>query len=509
MKRATANITFLSLMLALFSGLISGCREEIIPEAFFEEDELLISAYLEQHSDEFSTLIRVLEITELKNTLNAYGHYTFFAPDNKAFENFCTRSGKSSVEEFDKEYLTTLIKYHLIGVETESSYFRNGALKDTTYSGDYLVITFSEGGLESIHVNEALITERDIPVGNGFIHKIDAVCAPIVGSVMDRLNESDDLTIFTEALELSGLSDSLNTVIISFNEDMVFRSRFTLFAELDEVYIQNGINSAADLIARYSDSGDPTDKENGFYKYMAYHIVPGLYYLNEIDSFNYPTLAKNMLINVQLQSDVYLNRHTDTEGEKIITVNESTSNRQAKNGVIHCIDKILEPYVPEPVYLIIDLTDYQGITLGHIYDERELEDMQGITVRNTGIYFRNSILGDGETNLQTTSGKVGWTVEFEIPPIRHGQYDIYLHWASHQEHCQWVQAFWDGGRLGNPFSFVQSKRWPGVEWKYDFNTSQWLGRVLLNETSSHILKFIALESGYGNFDYMVLIPAEN
>ena len=55
----------------------------------------------------------------------------------------------------------------------------------------------------------------------------------------------------------------------------------------------------------------PTSKEDGFYQYMAYHIVPGLYYLNEIDSFNYPTLAENMLINVKLQNDVYLNRHTE------------------------------------------------------------------------------------------------------------------------------------------------------------------------------------------------------
>jgi len=514
MKRTDTYITlFRTILIATLVALILSCREEEIPEVFFEEDELLISAYLDQHTDEYSTLIRVLEITELKNTLNAYGHYTFFAPDNQAFDEFFAESGKSSADEFDKDYLTTLIKYHLIGVETESAYFRNGAMQDTTYSGDFLVITFSEGGLESIHVNDALITERDIQVGNGFIHRIDKVCTPIIGSVMDRLNGSGDYEIFTEALELSGLSDSLSTVVINLNEDIVFRSRFTLFAEPDEVYNQAGIVTAEDLIAIYSDTGDPTDKENGFYQFMAYHIVPGLYYLNEIDSFNYPTLAENMLINVQLQNEVFLNRHTEANGgppvEKFITVIESNSNRQAKNGVIHSIDKILEPYVPAPVYTIIDLTDYQGITIGHIYTEKEMEDIQGITVKNTGMYFRNSILGDGETNLQTTSNKVGWTVEFEIPPLQHGQYDVYLHWASHQDHCWWAQAFWDGGRLGNPFSFVHSKRWPGVEWKYDYNTSQWMGRVLLNETRPHILKFIALESGYGNFDYMELIPAEN
>ena len=514
MKSTIAFISAILIMLAAADVfLLISCEKEVPLEVFFEEDELLISAYLEEHTEEYSTLIRVLEITDLKNTLNAYGHYTFFAPDNNAFSNFCTSFGKGSVDEFDTEYLANLVRYHLINVETESSYFRNGALQDTTYSGDYLVITFGEGGLATIHVNDAMITERDIQVGNGFIHKIDKVLTPIVGSVIDYFREDEDYSIFSNALELSGLADSLSIITIELNEDIVVRSRFTLFAEPDEVYNQEGIFSAEDLVDRYSDTGVPTGKEDGFYQYMAYHIIPGLYFLNAIDSFNYPTLAENRLINIKLQNEVYLNWHVEVEEgqpvEKFITVDEQASNRQAKNGVIHSIDKILEPYVPLPVYTIIDFTDYQGISLGHIYTENDLQDIRGITVKNTGLYFRNSILGDGETNLQTTSSKVGWTIEFELPPILRGQYDVYIYWASHQDHCQWAQAFWDGARLGNPFSFVQSKRWPGVEWKYDYNTSQWMGRLLLNETSSHTIKFIALEEGYGNFDYLVLVPVEN
>lgn len=513
MKRPTFITLILALLVTAAVSFMLSCQKEASPEIFFEEEELLISDYLGQHTEEYSSLIRVLEITDLKNTLNAYGHYTFFAPDNNAFDNFCTLSGKSSVEEFDREYLVNLVRYHLIGVETESSYFRNGALQDTTYSGDYLVISFSQGGLETIHVNDAMITERDIQVENGIIHKIDKVLAPIVGSVIDCLQNSEDYSIFRNALGLCGLSDSLNIITIDLNEDISFRSKFTLFAEPDEVYNQAGIFSAEDLADRYSDTGDPTGKNDGFYRYMAYHIIPGLYYLNAIDSFNYPTLAENMVINVKLHNGVYLNWHVEDVGgqpvEKFIAVIEQASNRQAKNGVIHRIDKIMEPFVPSPVYMIINFTDYQGISLGRSYTEKDLQDIAGISVKNTGLYYRNSILGDGETNIQTTSSKVGWTIEFELPAILRGQYDVYFHWASHQDNCGWAQAFWDGARLGNPFSFVQSKRWPGVEWKYDYNTSQWMGRLLLNNTSTHAIKFIALEGGYGNFDYLVLQPVEN
>jgi uncharacterized surface protein with fasciclin (FAS1) repeats len=511
MKKSVRFITVLSVIVvtAIFAIIIS-CQEDEPVEVFFEEDELQISAYLEQHNDEFSTLIEVMEITGLENTLNAYGHYTFFAPDNEAFDEFCASFGKSSVRDFDTDYLTTLVRYHLIDVAIESAYFRDGAIPDTTYSGDYLVITFSEGGLKNIHVNDAMITERDILVENGVIHKIDKVLAPIVGSIFDRLQESEDYNIFSNALELSGLADTLKIIRIDLNEDIFIRSRFTLFVEPDEVYNQGGIYTAEDLVAKYSDTGNPSGKEDGFYQYMAYHIVPGLYYLNDIDSFNYTTLADNMLINVKLQDEIYLNWHMEFEGEqsveKFIRIIEESSNLQAKNGVFHSLDSIMEPYEPAPVYIVLDLTDYQGISIGQIYDEEDIEDIPGISVDNTGLNFRYSTVGDGETNLQTTSLRVGWTVEFELPVILKGNYDLYFHWASHQENCGWAQSFWDGVRLGGPFSFRHNKRWPGVEWLYNYNTSQWLGRLLLSESGTHTIKFTSLEGGYGNFDYLILQP---
>jgi len=483
--------------------LPQGCLEEKPLEVFFEEEELLISAYLEEHADVYSSLIKVLEITEFKSTLNAYGRYTFFAPDDNAFKKFCEDRGKGSVEEFEKDYLVTLVKYHLIDIELESSYFRDGVIQDTTYSGDYLVITFSEGGLETILVNDALITDRDIHVENGIIHKIDNVLIPLVGSIFDRLQELEAFSIFSEALEITGLKDTLDLVRIDINEDIYIRSRFTIFAEPDDLYMENGITSVSDLVEKY---------EDGLYQYMAYHIVPGLYYLNEIDSFNYPTLAENMLINVKLENNVFLNWQPDVEGGqstgKYIRVVEENSNQQAKNGVMHEINNMLEPYEPEPAHLVIDLTDYQGMSLGQSYTEKDFEDIPGISTENTGLQFRNSILADGETNLQTTSNTVGWVVEFDLAPILRGKYDVYLHWASHPINTGSAQGFWDGARFGGLFSLVHNKRWPGVEWKYDYNTSTYLGRLLLTETGTHKIKFISLQNGHGNFDYLEFWPIE-
>lgn len=512
MKRQTYIVPLLIILVLMAVFTIFSCRDNIPDEVFFEEDELLISDYLGEHTDKYSTLIQVLEITDLKNTLNAYGHYTFFAPDNNAFSEFCSQAGKSSVEEFDKDYLVTLVRYHLIDIEIESSYFRNGVIPDTTYSGDYLVISYSEGGLETIHVNDAMITERDIQVENGVIHTIDKVLAPKVGSIYSRIKESTNYSIFSDALELTGLNDTLDLIRIDLDEDIFIRSRFTIFAEPDEIYNDAGIFTVGDLLAHYSDTGDPADKNDGFYKYMAYHIVPGLYYLNIIDSFNYPTLLKNTLVNAKLGDDIYLNWHIEQENgqpvEKFITIIKKESNQQAKNGVFHAINRIMELWEPSPVMMTIDLADYQGLSLGRIYTEKVLKDIDGIEAENTSIYFRNSTLNDGETNLQTTSSDIGWSVEFKIPPILRGDYYIYLYWASDQSNSDLVQLVWDGSALSS-ISLVHNKRWPGVEWLYNYNTSEFIGRFQFSETESHTIKFIALKPGLGCFDYIEIWPVDN
>lgn len=511
MRRVTVHkFLFSSLLLMLAGLLFTTCKKERFDEVFYTEDELLISAYLEEHMDDYSILIRVLELTNLKSTLNAYGHYTFFVPDNHAFDQFLSEQGKSTVDDFDVEYLTTLVRYHLLDVEIESSYFRDGVIQDTTYSGDHLVVTFSEGGLETIKVNGAEIKERDIQVENGIIHRLDQVLAPVVGSVVDRLAGAEDYSIFSNALDISGLDDSLDIITIDLNEAIDFRSRFTLFVESDEVFLQNGITSAQDLVEKYSDTGDPAGRNDGFYQFVAYHIIPDLVFLNDIDSFNYATLDGNMQINVKVENNIFLNRHTDDQGmEHFNTVIVEKSNQQAKNGTYHAIDKVLEPFEPDPVYTVIDLTNYQGISLGQEYTERELKDIPGISTENTGIWFRNSILADGETNLQTTENTVGWVVEFNLPPVTRGNYDVYFYWASHPINSWWAQAFWDGAILGGTFSFQHQKRWPGTEWKRDYNTSQYMGRLVLVETEPHTIKFVSLLEGFGNFDYLTLIPVED
>jgi hypothetical protein len=103
---------------------------------------------------------------------------------------------------------------------------------------------------------------------------------------------------------------------------------------------------------------------------------------------------------------------------------------------------------------------------------------------------------------------VGWLVEFTIPPITKGRYRVILHWVSDNDRASSVQAFWDEQLFGVNFSMNRKKRPPRrpPEWVHDFRVSHEIGVVTLKETTSHNLKFISLQEGYGEFDYVTFLP---
>lgn len=487
--------------------LLFRCNDKEKLEVFYHEDELLIADYLERHADIYSTMLEVLDITGIRPVLNAYGHYTFFVPDNEAFDKFIAASGHTSIQEFDTDFLKSLIKYHLIGKEIETSYLPNGVLADTTFSGDQLVFTFGEGGLSNITVNgESQITERDIKVSNGFVNRVNTVFSPVFLSLYDQLKTLGNYSTFADALEATGLSDTLSRIYVPLNEEKDIRTRFSLFCESDEVFGQAEISNLQDLVIRYSDSEDLTDPENGLYQFMAYHCLSDVLYLNQLDSFNYNTLAANMLVGVTHSGDIFLNADEDVlSGVKIIREN---SNKSAKNGVIHALDKVLEPFEPGPAYFTFDLASYQGIEIGKTYTQKELTTMSGIVAENTGIWYRMSFLDEDSSYLETTSPNIGWTVEFELPAIVKGRYRIRLHWVSDSDRSQNVQTFWDGVQFGPVFTMRQQKRPPMVppEWLYDFRAIQDIGTVFLDETEPHKIKFFGLTEGLGEFDYLSFWP---
>jgi len=123
------------------------------------------------------------------------------------------------------------------------------------------------------------VTSMDNELENGVLHEIDNVIRRsnmLIAGEME--NHPDDYTLFSQALKLTGLADSL-TAISRTDFDAVDNRRgfylpekcelgYTIFAETDDVLAKRGITSIEKLKA-YADSvyGKCNEQETGWYDY--------------------------------------------------------------------------------------------------------------------------------------------------------------------------------------------------------------------------------------------------
>jgi len=199
-------LVFLALM------ILTGCRKEEYIIATTED--VLMGTYFEQESETFSGFYEILERSGTVSFLKAYGTYTCFAPTNEAVDAFLQKHGKSSVNDFTPEELKTLVRYHVIVDTINSTRFTDGKLPAPTMYGQYLTAgTFFEEGQAKIKINKYSEVERvDIRVANGIIHSVKTVLEPVTSSVAELIEQDTQLSIFSNALKLTGLYDTLKLI---------------------------------------------------------------------------------------------------------------------------------------------------------------------------------------------------------------------------------------------------------------------------------------------------------
>jgi uncharacterized surface protein with fasciclin (FAS1) repeats len=120
----------------------------------------------------FTTLARAIEAAGLTETLKGEGPFTVFAPTDEAFAKLPEGTLDALLQ--DREKLTAILTYHVVpGEVTSEQVSRIASAK--TVNGKDLEIN-AEGG--RVMVENATVTQADIPASNGIIHVIDTVLLP-------------------------------------------------------------------------------------------------------------------------------------------------------------------------------------------------------------------------------------------------------------------------------------------------------------------------------------------
>lgn len=408
-----------TVFLAVAMGNLStGCSEKIDESNLYTAKTDMIADYLAKQGDKYSSFSYILQRADMDKVLSAYGTYTCFAPDNDAVEQYIDSlyddtSNKDlphngmtarSLEGLTDSLCSDIALFHLTASEYHGIDMQDGMTIQTMLGRDINTSIDPATGQTSINVS-SLITNMDIELGNGILHEVSRVISRSNRMVSGELAQHGEFSIFTQALNLTGLADSVTTQYkAGWEEGQTNKYGFyipekvlegyTLFAETDATLAAKGINSLDDLVsyannvyAHCADQGsgwydyyrnhnvavstgsDYKSASNALNMFVRYHIIKtrasydNLVYsgLNEVDKVQvfeyYETMLPMTLMKVtKVSGQLLINRYvsnptlTDQVAEQgsesfHAVVDEGvgigTDNIQALNGYIHPINDML------------------------------------------------------------------------------------------------------------------------------------------------------------------------
>lgn len=258
--------------LAFVPGMLSltSCKEDIDESNLYTFTGETIEDYLANRPDKFSSFNYILQRTELDKLLSGYGTYTCFAPDNEAVAAYIDslyndetnkelpHNGmtENSLEGLTDSLCNDIAKFHLAATKVMAINMENGMTINTMLGRDINTSIDSISGKTIIN-SYSLITGMDNELENGVLHEVNHVIRRSNLLVSGEMENHKELSIFADALKLTGLADSLtqqsrkltapaNSYNFYTPENAVLG--YTIFAETNTTLGQNDIHSVTDLI---------------------------------------------------------------------------------------------------------------------------------------------------------------------------------------------------------------------------------------------------------------------
>ena len=213
MKRKIFNIWFLLAWVAMAVPMLTACSDEPDSENFRTFDDEMMSTYL-QNRPQYSEFAQIVERSGLMGLLSTYGSYTCFAPDNKAVDAYLSNRGFSSVDDLTKEDCDTIARTHLVNALCTTFNMADGVLTQPNMNDRYLEISheLDEEGRQVVFLNSdahIYFELKDDSVVNGIVQPIDRVLQSSNRMLPDVISQNPNLSIYYDALKLTGMRDSL------------------------------------------------------------------------------------------------------------------------------------------------------------------------------------------------------------------------------------------------------------------------------------------------------------
>jgi uncharacterized surface protein with fasciclin (FAS1) repeats len=514
------KLTYIFLLLIVAVGY--SCVEKEIEAGFEDINKLTIYDYLLANEDNFSSFLSILEKGGLDKTLSAYNPdgngYTLFAPDNDAIDRLINSSQQfSSLNDIlnHTETAASFSRYHVVNMQVRSNEFPFGAFSEPTLSEDYLIVSFfvePDTAYYKIN-NQATIKRTNIETSNGFVHHIETALEPVTLTSYQLLERNSSLSIFKEAVDLTGLQSS-----IDFNLKLTENQlAVTLLVEPDSVYQKAGINSVNELISVISpNNSDYTNTSNRLYNYVAYHILSGNFFIDDFvnRNTNYNTLSE-IPLNVDGRGlDVAINRgkevfdtlvfQGDTTIVDFIKILYDESNVVTQSGAIHYIDQVMEQQIPSRA-----TTTYQFYEEPLINTYRPqggsflIENQYALSRINWSGADLFYVAGEDNSNASNSDYLTidgDFIISYTIPRIVQGRYNVVLRAESFNAANAVVEVYIDRKKVGGMIDLST-----GSSPTSPFRNIE-LGSIEFNSYEEHDIEIRALIPGRFLWDYIRFEP---
>ncbi|NPD92000.1 fasciclin domain-containing protein [Xylanibacter muris] len=455
---------------------LSACTAEPDDSNLYTFTGQTIEDYIVANEADYSSFNYILQRSGYDRLLRTYGTYTCFLPDNKAVQNYIDslyddekniRIPHNGMTEKSLEGLTDslcadIAKFHLAGSVYKTIELETSGRSVLTLLGRTIITALSEKGI-SLNDGSLILNgkaNRDIEVENGVIHLINSVIPRSNSLVSSEIKDNEMFSIFSQALDLTGLADSLEAEKKDIKLQMPTRKAtyytptecklgFTVFAEPDSILKKYGIEDINGLIARANDwyakcaTGTSASADQGWYDYyrnnnievstgddytspynalnmfVRYHILKSaVNQFNLTTDFNvyrqagyngdtyeyYETMLPKTLIKiwrVDSEKETYINRYraNNTLTDGLETMGSASMHELIRKGVKIQVNKVMQP-LNGFIYPIDDILLYESYVPQGVLHERMRFDALALLPET----MNNGLRGLSYAELQSLSG---------------------------------------------------------------------------------------------------------
>ena len=297
-------------------------NDDDVPMNRYTAEKMTAAQFLTENESRVGDFITLLKRTSYFAMLSTYGDYTVFAPNNEAFAKYMATNSYNSIDEIPLAVCDTLARTHIIKTKayftTDISEGSLGMNMAETFI-ELSINTDAENNNAVVHFANkvARMVEYDDSVTNGVVNIVNNIIPRTSDKLPDVIKADSTVSIFAEALFMTGLADSLMAYedknypewgadkasqdsAYTWNLSLKCKAegsdpiqwvqkryfKFTAFIEPDSIYKKFGINNVSDLEAyakKIYDAVYPEDaglydkdyrnRKNPLNRFISYHLI--------------------------------------------------------------------------------------------------------------------------------------------------------------------------------------------------------------------------------------------